>query len=73
MILARRPDVIVELRYGTATPGLDIARELEPWNTLASVPAVRSKRLYLLTGDEFVVPGPRIVLAAQRLARAVQP
>ena len=73
MILARRPDVIVELKYGAAAPALDVARELEPWTALASVPAVRNKRLYLLTGDEFVVPGPRIVLAAQRLARAIHP
>ena len=73
MILARRPDVIVELKYGAATAGLDIARELDPWNALASVPAVRNRRLYLLTGDEFVVPGPRIVVAAQRLARAIHP
>ncbi len=73
MLLARRPDVIVELKYGAATPGLDTARELEPWNALASVPAVRNKRVYLLTGDEFVVPGPRIVLAAQRLAAVVHP
>ena len=73
MILARRPDVIVELKYGAAAPGLDVARELEPWTALASVPAVRNKRLYLLTGDEFVVPGPRIVLAAQRLAQALHP
>ena len=73
MILARRPDVIVELKYGAAAPGLDVARELVPWTALASVPAVRNKRLYLLTGDEFVVPGPRIVLAAQRLAQALHP
>ena len=73
MILARRPDVIVELKYGAAAPGLDVARELEPWTALASVPAVRNKRLYLVTGDEFVVPGPRIVLAAQRLAQALHP
>lgn len=73
MLLARRPDIIVELKYGAAMPGLDTARELEPWNALASVPAVRNKRLYLLTGDEFVVPGPRIVLAAQRLVRTIHP
>ncbi len=73
MILARGPDAIVELKYGAATPGIDAARELAPWNALASVPAVRNKRIYLLTGDEFVVPGPRIVLAAQRLARVLHP
>jgi iron complex transport system substrate-binding protein len=73
MILARRPDVIIEIKYGAAAPDLDLARELEPWNALVSVPAVRNKRIYLLTGDEFVVPGPRIVAAAQRLARTIHP
>jgi ABC-type Fe3+-hydroxamate transport system substrate-binding protein len=37
------------------------------------VPAVRNKRVYLLTGDEFVVPGPRIVLAAEQFARTLHP
>jgi hypothetical protein len=29
--------------------------------------------VYLLIGDEFVVPGPRVVLAAERFARALHP
>ena len=73
MILARRPDVIVELRYGDDARAFNVERELAPWRTLASVPAVRNGRLHLLVGDEFVVPGPRIVNAAQRFARALHP
>ena len=38
-----------------------------------SVPAVQNNRVYLLGGDEFVVPGPRIVIAAERFARALHP
>ena len=30
-------------------------------------------RVYLLVGDEFVVPGPRIVIAARRLAGTLHP
>jgi len=37
------------------------------------VPAVKSGRVYLLVGDEFVVPGPRIVVAAERFARTLHP
>lgn len=73
MILARQPDIIVELRYGQGDRALNVERELEPWMALASVPAVRTRRLHLLVGDEFVVPGPRIVLAAERLARVLHP
>jgi iron complex transport system substrate-binding protein len=73
MILSRRPDVIVELRYGDDKRAVNVDQELEIWKTLASVPAVRNRRLYLLAGDEFVVPGPRIVNAARRFARALHP
>ncbi len=72
-MLVRAPDVIVELRY-TGDLGPDaIEREREAWNTLSAVPAVRSKQVFLFVGDEFVVPGPRIVEAAERLARTLHP
>jgi iron complex transport system substrate-binding protein len=73
MILLRAPEVIFELHYGDAVkPGLFDAERLV-WNALASVPAVKNKRVYILDGLEFVVPGPRIVLAAERFARTLHP
>jgi iron complex transport system substrate-binding protein len=71
MLLTLRPDVIVELRYGEAASGLDPAREIEPWKAVSAVPAVRNSRIHVLVGDEFVVPGPRIITAADRLAAAL--
>jgi iron complex transport system substrate-binding protein len=73
MILARQPDVIIELRYGDDRRAVNTDRELEAWKALPALPAVRNGRLVLLVGDEFVVPGPRIVNAADRLARALHP
>ena len=73
MMLARRPDVIVELRYGDDRRAVNVEQELEIWKSLPSLPAVRNRRLHLLVGDEFVVPGPRIVSAARRFARALHP
>jgi iron complex transport system substrate-binding protein len=73
MILSRRPDVIVELRYGDDRRAVNVEQELDIWKTLPSVPAVRNRQLHLLVGDEFVVPGPRIVNAARRFARALHP
>jgi ABC-type Fe3+-hydroxamate transport system substrate-binding protein len=73
MILARRPDVIIELRYGDGLATAQVPEELRAWDTLTSVPAVKSRRVHVLVGDEFVVPGPRIVLAAESLARTLHP
>jgi len=71
MVLARAPEVIIELQYGRSDPNAEA--DLRVWNALASVPAVRNRRVYLLQGDEFVIPGPRVVLATDRLARTLHP
>ena len=73
MILGRRPEVIIELRYGEALKSTDVAREIHAWDVLSSVPAVRAHRVYLLSGDEFVVPGPRVVDATRRFAEVLHP
>ena len=62
MVLTRAPEVILELHYGDSLKPEQLGRERLVWNALASVPAVRTNRVYLLGGDEFVVPGPRIVM-----------
>jgi iron complex transport system substrate-binding protein len=71
MILTRAPEVIIELRYARGDEAGEA--DLGQWNTLASVPAVRNHRVYLLRGEEFVVPGPRVVAATERLARLLHP
>jgi len=73
MILARRPAVIVELRYGDSVTATEIPRATDAWNALGATPAVRDHRVHVLIGDEFVTPGPRIVDAMRRLARALHP
>jgi iron complex transport system substrate-binding protein len=72
MILTRAPDVIIELHYG-AMVQTRLDEERRVWNAVASVPAVKNGRVHLIVGDEFVVPGPRIVAAAERFARILHP
>jgi len=71
LVLARAPDVIIELRYarGDSTDAAD----LREWNALPAVPAVKNKRVHMLHGEEFVVPGPRVADATERLARLLHP
>ena len=70
MVLARAPDVIVEFRYAREDAN---AIDMSAWNRLSAVPAVKNHRVILLTGEEFVVPGPRVADAARRLATALHP
>lgn len=73
MVLARAPDAIVELHYGSQWTTAQLETERRAWSALPAVPAVRSNRVYLVAGDEFVVPGPRVALVAERLARTLHP
>lgn len=73
MVIARSPEVIIEVHYGDSLKTIRIDSERRVWNALPSVPAVRSGRIHLLAGDEFVVPGPRVAVAAERFARALHP
>src|SRR5204863_9333772 len=57
MVLDRAPEIIIELRYSAA----DINdADINAWKTLSTVPAVKNRRIIVLTGEEFVVPGPRV-------------
>ena len=70
MVLDRAPDVIIELRY--SKDDIDDT-DTTVWSRLASVPAVRNRRVIVLAGEEFVVPGPRVGEATRRLAAILHP
>jgi len=70
VILARGPDVILEIGIDTASSP---SRNLRAWDALASVPAVRLHRIYQIRGDEMMNPGPRVARAIQRMAEALHP
>ena len=65
--------MLIELHYGEEWPPERIEAERRVWAGLPSLPAVRANRVQLLVGDEFVVPGPRITTAAERLSRVLHP
>jgi len=72
-ILARAPDVILELHYADAPSRALVDRERATWSLLPALPAVKHGRIELLFGDELVLPGPRVVLTAAAFARALHP
>jgi iron complex transport system substrate-binding protein len=72
LILARRPDVILEMRPGNLAPE-EHKKEIAVWGTLSAVPAVRSGRVALFTDQRVVVPGPRVAEGTELIARALHP
>lgn len=72
-ILAAAPEVIVELRYGRSETTEQLDRERRVWESLSAVPAVRNNRIYMMSGHGLVVPGPRVVETAERIARLLHP
>jgi iron complex transport system substrate-binding protein len=72
LILSRRPDVILELR-GDPVAGDVKRREIATWQALASVPAVRSGRVYFIDQQLTVIPGPRVADAIELIARTLHP
>lgn len=73
MILARAPDVILELNAATRLNEADLKRVTGPWMTLSSVPAVKNKRVVILLGPGLTVPGPRVIDGIEKMAQALHP
>lgn len=72
LILSRRPEVVLELRADTLTPGVR-KRETAAWQALPGLPAVRTGRVYLLGDPRTVIPGPRVAEAIETIARTLHP
>ena len=75
-ILAADPDVIIDMgdySHGRAATPDSRARKLTLWSQFPQLRAVRLKRVYDVSSDEFVVPGPRLAQAARHLNRLLHP
>jgi iron complex transport system substrate-binding protein len=70
LVLARQPEVIVEVR-GAPLSERQVRAERSVWATLSSVPAVRNGRIHIIGDQRTVVPGPRVAEGAELVARAI--
>ncbi len=70
VILARKPEVIIELR--TVEPTAEIAAALRrDWSEFAELPAVRDGRIEIIAGSHTMIPGPRLAQLYSELAAAL--
>ena len=73
LLLARAPEVILELRSEALTPGNDLQKERAVWNALPSIPAVKNGRVIILSGKGLTVPGPRVADSVEQMSKALHP
>ncbi len=75
-VLARNPETIVDMGDMADTVGVTEAHKRDVvalWSRLGTVAAVKQKRVHAVAADIFVVPGPRIVNAAQAFFEMLHP
>ena len=73
MLLARAPEVIIEVHPAAGWTPARIQTEMEAWRGLPALPAVKGGRIHILADDRLMVPGPRIVEAAKLLRQFLHP
>ncbi len=72
-LIARAPEVIIELQAEGMIAPSDAAADKATWSGLPALPAVRNGRVHILVGQYLVVPGPRVAQAVDTLARTLHP
>lgn len=70
-LLARAPDVVLELRSSERWAASRLQRENAAWRTV-SIPAVKAGRVHFLAEDALTIPGPRVAAAVRLLAEALR-
>jgi iron complex transport system substrate-binding protein len=70
-VVARAPDVILELRSEAVTPEVAAAL-VKDWQQLPNVPAVRNGRVTVIADDYVAIPGPRLPRLDQAMRAALR-
>jgi len=72
-ILRMNPEVIIDMVPRVTGTSLGKAAVAADWSSLARVDAVARGRVYVLDEDYVSVPGPRVILVVEKLARLIHP
>lgn len=71
VLLRERPELIVELQPDPVDAERAAALRRD-WEVLGALPAVAGGRIAIVCGEEVLLPGPRLPLLVDKLARAVR-
>lgn len=66
-LLRLNPDIIIVLAPELETP----EKEVEQWQKLEAIEAVKNNRIHVLTGDYTCIPGPRFIQTLEDFSRII--
>lgn len=72
-VIALDPEVIIDMLPDLARRGVSAQEATREWDELSVVKAVRRGRVHAFTEGYGVIPGPRFILALERMARLIHP
>lgn len=72
-VVARAPEVILELKPGADHDSKEVARLLADWRLLGSSAAAKERRVVGIVHPAALTPGPRMAEVAREIARALHP
>ena len=72
-IINLNPDIIIDIVAETDSRNLSKKEIIKEWHIVSDVNAVKNHKIFVLTNDYTVIPGPRIILLLQDFARIVHP
>ncbi len=72
-IVARRPEVILELMPEVKLTPTRKQQMVEQWRTIGALPAVTAGRVFFLTDDHCLIPSPRYVEVIEKVSRLLHP
>ncbi len=72
-LIKMKPDVIFELIPDLEKKPFTKEEIHQDWNSLSTIPAVKSNRFHVLTGDYLLHPGPYVIRTLERIARKLHP
>ena len=72
-LLHLNPEIIIDIVSGLNAQGFNETEVLKEWESIAYVDAVKNNRVYIVSEDYIVIPGPRFILFLEDLARIIHP
>ncbi len=72
-LIALQPDFIIDLVNTETWHKIGKERLLAPWYALREMKAVSNRRVFILHGDQHMIPGPRFPDTLEQITRAIHP
>jgi len=72
-VIRRKPEVVIELQGKGMLDPETVSRIRKLWESLSSLPAVRNDQVHVIENTYALIPGPRVVKLARKLAKLLHP